>query len=168
GMPMMGMKFYSKEVVVPPGKEVTIDLAVEPGSVTVNVKAIAKTGTLGVASAILISGVVAARTANDLGVRTASAGQSAMQWVIIRNGEPAKFVEVVPGNYSACVVPFPSAVQGMAAMGYIDRHGDALPAYCQRVAVAPAPDTQTTTVSVEIPPYEPDDAGSAAGSGTKP
>jgi hypothetical protein len=50
----------------------------------------------------------------------------------------------------------------MAAMGYIDRHGDSLPAYCQRVAVAASPTSQTATVQVEIPPFEPDDAGSGS------
>jgi hypothetical protein len=162
GMPMMGMKFYSKQVVVPPGKEVAIDLTVDPGSVTVAVQPVAKSGKLGVASAILISGVIMAKTANDLGVASAGAGPGAMQWVIIRSGEAAKFSEVVPGTYSACVVPFPIEVQGMAAMGYIDRHGDALPAYCQRVAVGASPPTQTATVQVEIPPFEPDDAGSGS------
>jgi uncharacterized GH25 family protein len=162
GMPMMGMKFYSKEVVVPPGKEVAIDLAVEPGNVTLSVQPVAKTGKLGVASAIVISGVVMAKTANDLGVSTAGAGQGAMQWVIIRSGEAAKFAELMPGTYSACVVPFPAEVQGMAAMGYIDRHGDSLPAYCQRVAVGASPATQTATVQVEIPPLEPDEAGSGS------
>jgi uncharacterized GH25 family protein len=157
GMPMVGMKFYSKEIVVPPGKEVVIDLAVEPGGVTVNVQPVAKTGKVGVASAILISGVIAARTANDLQLRTASAGQGAMQWVIIRNGEPAKFTEIVPGGYSACVVPFPAEVQGMAAMSYIDRHGDSLPAFCQSVRIGASPETQTATVNVEIPPLEPDE-----------
>ncbi|HEU4613593.1 MAG TPA: carboxypeptidase-like regulatory domain-containing protein, partial [Kofleriaceae bacterium] len=150
GMPMVGMKFYSKDVVVPPGKEVTVDLAVEPGSVTVNVQAVAKSGTLGVATAFLISGSVVAHTANDLGVSTAASGPGASQLVIIRSGEPAKFTEIVPGTYSACVVPFPAEVHGMAAMGYIDRHGDALPAFCQRVAVGASPAVQTATVSVEI------------------
>jgi uncharacterized GH25 family protein len=164
GMPMMGMKFYSKEITVPPGKEVTVDLAVEPGNVTVAVQPVAKSGKLGVASAILVSGNIVARTANDLQLRTAGAGSGAMQWVIIRSGEAAKFAEVVPGGYSACVVPFPAEVQGMAAMGYIDRHGDALPAYCKRVAVAPSPDQQSATVEVEIPPFEPDDPGTGSGS----
>jgi uncharacterized GH25 family protein len=165
GMPMMGMKFYAKEVVVPPGKEVTIDLAVEPGAITLNVTAVPKTGKLGVGSAILVSGVIVARTANDLGVKTASAGPGASQWVIIRQGEPAKFTEVAPGLYSACVVPFPSEVQGMAAMSYVDRHGDSLLAYCQKVNVAAAPETQNANVSVEIPPFEPDDPGTGSGSG---
>jgi hypothetical protein len=150
--------------VLPPGKELAIDLAVEPGNVTVNVQPVAKTGKLGVASAILISGVIVARTANDLQLRTAAAGMSAMQWVIIRSGEPAKFAEVSPGTYSACVVPFPAEVQGMAAMGYVDRHGDSLPAFCQKVTVAAAPESQTATVPVEIPPFEPDDPGAGSGS----
>jgi uncharacterized GH25 family protein len=168
GMPMMGMKFYSKEVVVPPGKEVTIDLAVEPGSLTVNVLPVPKTGKLGVASAILITGTVGARTANDLSVISAAAGPSSMHWVIVRSGEAAKFSEIVAGTYSACVVPFPIEVQGMAAMGYMDRHGDALPAYCQRVAVAASPQVQSATVQVEIPPLEPDDAGSGSAKSPKP
>jgi hypothetical protein len=83
--------------------------------------------------------------------------------VIIRNGEPAKFTEVAPGAYSVCIVPFPAEVQGMAAMGYVDRHSDALPAYCQRVTVAATPTTQQATVNVELPPFVPDETGSGSG-----
>ncbi|MDB4953159.1 MAG: hypothetical protein JWO36_728, partial [Myxococcales bacterium] len=118
GMPMMGMKFYSKEIVVPPGKEVTIDLAVEPGTVTLQVQPVPKAGKLGVASVWVASGNVSARTATELSVRMAASGQGASQWVIIRAGEPARIAELTPGNYSACVVPFPAEVQGMGAMGY--------------------------------------------------
>jgi hypothetical protein len=166
GMPMMGMKFYSKEIVVPPGKEVSIDLAVEPGSVTLEITATPKTGKLGVASVFLSSGIVAARTASDLGLAMAASGPSASQWVIIRGGEPARFTEVAPGTYSACVMPFPAEVQGMAAMSYADRHSDALPAYCQTVKVGPAPETQAVAVPVELPAYVPDDAGGTGGTGS--
>lgn len=163
GMPMVGMKFYSKEVVVLPGQEATIDLAVEPGAITVNVQPVAKTGSVGVAMAFLFSGNVSARTANDLGIKAAAAGKGNSQLAIVRSGEPAKFTEIMPGTYSACVVPFPAEVQGMAAMGYADRHSDALPAFCQRANVAAAPATQTTNVTVELPPFEPDDAGTGSG-----
>jgi len=165
GMPMMGMKFYSKEVVVPSGQEVKVDLAVEPGTVTVDVTAQPKSGQLGVASAWLATGAIAARTANDLNLMMAASGAGASQWVIIRRGEPAKFTEITPGTYTACVVPFPAEVQGMAAMGYVERHGDKLPAFCQALRVNPAPDTQSVSVLVEIPPYIPDAPGSGAGSG---
>ena len=162
GMPMTGMKFYSKEVVVPPGKEVKIDLSVDPGSVTVNVMAAPHAGKLGVASAWMATGVIAARTANDLSLRMAAAGPGASQWVIIRQGEPAKFSEVAPGVYTACVVAFPVEVQGMAAMDYVERHSDKLPAFCQQVTVAAAPPEQNVTVAVDIPPYIPDGTGSGS------
>jgi protocatechuate 3,4-dioxygenase beta subunit len=166
GMPMMGMKFYSKEILVPPGKEVTIDLTADPGAITLAVTAVAKTGKVGVANAFISTGVVAARTATELGLRMAASGPASSQWVIIRNGEPAKFNEVAPGSYSVCIIPFPAEVQGMGAMGYADRHSDSLPAYCQQVKVQPSPATQTASVTVEIPAFEADQAGSGAGSGS--
>jgi hypothetical protein len=162
GMPMAGMKFYSKQVVVPSGQEVKVDLAVEPGQVTVDVTAQPRSGKLGVASAWLATGTVAAKTASELSLMMAGAGAGASQWVIIRNGEPARFTEINPGAYTACVVPFPAEVQGMAAMGYVERHGDKLPAFCQPVRVQPAPDTQAVTVGVDIPPYVPDGQGSGS------
>jgi hypothetical protein len=165
GMPMAGMKFYSKEVVVPSGQEVKVDLAVEPGNIEVDVLASPKSGTLGVASAWLATGVIAAHSASELQLRMAAAGAGASQWVIIRQGEAAKFTEITAGTYTACVVPFPAEVQGMGAMGYVERHGDKLPAYCQPVAINASPDHQTVTVSVEIPPFIPDQ-GSGAGSGS--
>lgn len=165
GMPMMGMKFYSKEIAVPPGQEVSMDLTADPGTVTLAVTAVAKSGKVGVANAFISSGVVVARTATDLGLKMAASGPTSSQWVIIRNGEPAKFNEVIPGAYSVCIVPFPSEVQGMAAMGYADRHSDSLPAYCQQVRVQPSPAAQTASVTVEIPAFEADQAGSA-GSGS--
>jgi uncharacterized GH25 family protein len=163
GRPMMGMKFYSQQVVVPSGQEVHVDLAVEPGAVTVDVTATPKSGQLGIASAWLASGTVTATTESQLRLAMAAAGAGSSQWVIIRRGEPAQFTEITPGAYSACVVPFPAQVQGMGAMGYAERHGDTLPAFCMPVKVNPSPETQTVSVPVDIPPYIPDQ-GSGAGS----
>ncbi len=166
GMPMMGKKFYSKEIAVPPGKEVMLDLTADPGTVAVEVTASASNGKVGVANAVLASGTVAAKTASELSLRMAASGPSSSQWVIIRNGEPAKFNEVMPGMYSACIVPFPAEVHGMAAMGYGERHSDSLPAFCQSIRINPAPPAQSATVHVELPPFEADQTGSAAGSGS--
>jgi uncharacterized GH25 family protein len=164
GMPMMGMKFYSKEIIVPSGKDVTLDLSADPGTITLSVSAVGKGGAkIGVASAFLATGVVAARTMTDLSLQIAAAGASSSQWVIIRNGEPAKFTEVVPGSYSACVVPFPVEVQGMAAMGYAERHSDSLRAFCQSIKVNAGPPEQSMQVAVEPPPFINDSAGSGSG-----
>jgi protocatechuate 3,4-dioxygenase beta subunit len=166
GMPMMGMKFYSKQVTVPSGKEVTVDLAVEPGAVTLNVTPKPKAGELGVASVWLATGVFAVKSASELQLKMAAAGPGASQWIIIRNGEPAVFKEVVPGGYSACVVPFPAEVRGMAAMGYTERHGDKLPAFCKAITVAASPATQASDVAVELPPFIPDAPPPGGGSGS--
>lgn len=166
GMPMQGMKFYSKEIYVPPGKEVKVDLEVQAGAVTLDVNAAPSNGQLGVASAWVASGVIVAHTANDLSLKMAAAGPGSSQWVIIRRGEPAKFSELMPGQYSACVVAFPAEVKGMAAMGYIEKNSDKLPAVCQVVTVNPTPAEQTVNVAVELPPYIPDGGGSGAGSGS--
>ena len=168
GMPMMGMRFYSKQIEVPSGKEVTIDLAVEPGAVTLAVTARATNGAFGVGNAWLASGAIVARTATDLSLRMAAAGPGASQWIIIRNGEPAVFKEIVPGAYTACVVPFPAEVKGRAAMGYMERHGDKLPAFCKQLTIAAAPTAQNAEVVVELPPFVPDapPPGSGSGSGT--
>ncbi len=164
GMPMSGMKFYSKEVVVPSGQEVHADLTVDPGNVEVDLVAAPKAGKLGVAVSWLVSGTITARTASELQLKVAAAGAGASQLTIIRGGEPAKLTEVAPGTYSACVVPYPIEVQGMGAMGYMERHGDKLPAFCAAATINGAPDHQTITVPVEIPPYIPDGPGSGAGS----
>jgi uncharacterized GH25 family protein len=170
GMPMTGMRFYSKQVVVPSGKEVSIDLAVEPGAVTLNVKAKAKAGTLGVANVWLANGVFAVKTANELQLKLAGAGPGASQWLILRSGEPATFKELMPGTYSVCVIPFPQEIVGMAAMGYAERHGDSLPAVCKAVNVGASPATQTAEVLVDLPAMIPDapppGGGSGSGSGT--
>jgi uncharacterized GH25 family protein len=166
GMPMSGMKFYSKQVEVPAGKTITIDLAVEPGAVTVDVTLKAKNGAVGVAQVYIMSGTISAATANELGLKAAAAPPGASQWVIVRRGEPARFTEVVPGNYSVCSIPYPAEVKGMAAMTYADRHGDTLLAFCRPMTVAQAPDTQILTLPVELPPYVADTPPPGGGSGS--
>ncbi len=165
GMPMTGMKFYSKEVVVPPGKEVKVDLEVQTGAVTLDVTAAPHSGQLGIANAWVASGIFNATTANELNLRMAAAGPGSSQWVIIRKGEPAKFTEMMPNTYTACVVPFPAVVQGMAAMTYYERNSDKLAAFCQQVTIAPQPAEQAVSVAVDLPVYIPDGSGSGSGSG---
>lgn len=166
GMPMMGMRFYSKQVDVPSGKEVTVDLSVEAGAVTLTVTGRPRAGVLGVANAWLASGVLAGTTAAALGLELAAAGPGASQWVIIRSGEPAVFKEVTPGAYTVCLVPFPAEVKGMAAMGYGERHGDELAAYCKAVTVGAAPASQAAEVAVDIPAVITDAPPGGAGSGS--
>lgn len=165
GMPMSGMKFYSKQVDVPAGGTVTVDLAVEPGAVGLDVTAVPKTGALHVANVWLASGALTAATAQELSLKLAAAGPGASQWVIVRNGEPAHFGEVAAGAYTACVVPFPEQVRGFGAMGYSERHADTLLAFCKPVTIAPSPTTQAATINVELPVYIPEPGMGSGGPG---
>jgi protocatechuate 3,4-dioxygenase beta subunit len=174
GMPMTGMKFYSKQVDLPPGKEISLDLTVEAGGVTLKVTGTPATGTLGVANVWLASGVLAAATSRELGLRLAGAGAGSSQWQILPRGGSATFSDVRPGAYTTCVVPLPVEIQGMAAMGYSERHGDNLPAFCQQVEVKAQPAEQSVQVPVEIPamisdaPTGPTGPTDGAGVGPRP
>jgi uncharacterized GH25 family protein len=161
GRPLSGMKYYSQQVVVASGQEAKVDLAVEPGAITLAVTAQPSTGTLGVASAWLLGGAITAKTESELRLMAAGAASGNSQRISIHGTQPAAFTDVNPSTYTACVVPLPVEVQGMAALAYMDRHGDSLPAYCQPVAVQAAPATQTVVVPVEIPPFVADGSGSA-------
>lgn len=166
GTPRTGMHFYSKQIEVPAGQEVTLDLSVDPGSVTLEVTSVARAGQVGAAIAWLASGTIIARNANELALKLAAAGPGASANTFVRNGEPAQFTGVAPGAYSVCVLPFPVEVRGTAVIGYRDRHADTLPAFCKVLTIAPSPDKQAAQLDVELPPFLSDAPGTGPGSGS--
>ena len=167
GMPMIGMKFYSKEVVVPSGKEIKADLVVDPGTVELAVQPVsAKGGKLSGGEMRITSGVVVARTYSEMQLKFAQTGTSTAQVGISIQGAPVTFSELKPGVYTVCEVPLPIEIRGMqAALAYQEQHSDALLAWCKQVTVQAAPAKQTTQLPVEVPALE-GDAGSGSGSGS--
>jgi hypothetical protein len=168
GFPMRGMRFYSKQVDVPPGKEVKIDLVVEEGNLTLDVTLVPKVGPMGGAQAFISSAPITAKMYSELGLKMAAAGLGSSAWVIVRAGAPASFTNLAAGTYSVCAMVLPREVKGMAGFGYIERHSDSLPAFCRSVVVQAAPTTQTASLDVELPPFIPDDTGTGSGSGAPP
>lgn len=151
GMPMMGMRFYSKVATVRSGAETKVDLAVVPGSIAVQVRATAKNGVVGAGSVMMVSGVVAAATSRELSYRMAAAGAGSSQWKIMTDGGQLTFPDVVPGLYSICVVVLPSEIRGFRAMEYSEKYGDQLACVCKQVTVAAAPSSQSVDIGVVIP-----------------
>ena len=164
GTPMTGLHFYSKQVEVPAGQQVTLDLDIDPGSLTLSVTLTPRTGTVGMAIVWLLSGSISATTSNDLALKVATVGPGASQWVLASMAT-AKFSTVRPGAYSMCAIPFPVEVKGMMVMmGYRERHGDSLPAFCKPVTLQPAPEQQAATIQIDLPPFVsdgPEGSGSA-------
>ena len=168
GSPRRGLQFYSQQVDVPPGANVTVNLTVNQGQVELDLTAVATGSQVGMGVAYLSSAPIAATTAQALSLALAAAGPGTSQMSIIRGGGPAVFSDVVPGAYSACVVALPLQVQGFGAMGYAERHGGTLPSVCQPITVAASPATQSVSVTVQIPPYIADPPGGGSGGGAAP
>ena len=166
GSPRRGLQFYSQQVDVPPGANVTVNLTVNQGEVELDLTAVATGSQVGMGVAYISSAPITATTASALSLALAAAGQGTSQMSIIRGGGPAVFTDVVPGTYSACVVALPLQVQGFGAMGYAERHGGTLPSVCQPVTVAATPATQSASITVQIPPYIADPPGGGSGGST--
>jgi len=165
GMPMRGMKFYSKSVTVPAGQEVTVDLTYQPGSVSLTVDLAATGGAkVGSASVWLASGVVAAKNGRDLQLRLAAQGQGSSQWNIVPFGSSTQFTELEAGAYTACAMPFPD-IPRRQMRDYAMKYADVMPVFCKTIQVAASPDQQSATVQVTVPPAIHDDGGGSAGGG---
>lgn len=154
-----GTKLYSEQVTVPIGQHVTLDLTVEPGTVTLAAGATASNGTVGFAQAWVIGAPITATTANDLALQITGSGASYAQRSALVGSQPAMFTALAPGSYSVCIVPLPAEVRFQDARGYADRHADTLRSFCQAVTVAPSPDQQSIQVPVTLPAFVPDPPG---------
>lgn len=168
-----GMKLYSRQIDVPAGQQVTLDLTVDPGSVTLDVAVVAKSGALGGSSIWLASGAITAATATELALKLAGAGPGSSARSAAGARGAATFTEVAAGAYTVCVTPLPAEVRGAAAITYLANHSDALAVFCQPVTVAASPDTQSMQVAVVAPAFIPDPPGTggtgpAGGSGPGP
>ena len=149
GTQRTGLRLFSKQVDVTASPEATVELHVELGVSSVELAAVPRAGTLGAAGAWIAAGEIVASTATMLAQQLArSSGMS--QSVMIRDGLPAHFT-LVPGTYTACVVPLPSDVHGFGSVAYLQSHGDALPAFCQPLEVSAAL-AQSAAIAVDIPP----------------
>ena len=168
GSPRSGMKSYSKQADVPTGAQVTLDLTVDPGTITVQVTAIPAGGALGIASTWLVSGAISATNATDLQHKLAASGAGTSARSLAFAAGVATFGETSPGTYTACVAPLPVEVRGAGARCYGNDRAETLPVFCQPVTVAASPDTQAAQVPVVVPTYTPDPNCPGATSGPGP
>ena len=163
GSPRRGLKQYSKQVDVPAGKEATVALSVELGTVTLAVTPTAGKP-VGIVVGYLATGMITGATAQALSLALAAAGPGSSQIAIARPGSPAEFDAVVPGSYTACLVALPTELGGGGgAQGYLGAHASALPAVCQPLQIAPSPTTQALSIAVAIPPMIPGGGGGSGG-----
>jgi protocatechuate 3,4-dioxygenase beta subunit len=158
GMPMRGMKFYSKTVTVVSGQDTVVDLTYTPGAVSLSVTC-AATGKIGAVNAWILSGVTAAKSGRELQLKIAAQGAGSSQWNIVPMGGATTFTELTAGTYTACMMPFPAEVSPMASRDYAMKYSDVMAVFCKTVNVAASPTEQSVAVPIEVPPMIKDDSG---------
>lgn len=156
-----GARFYSQQVAVISGRETSVELAVEPGALTLAVTARTASGAIGAASAWLASGTIDASTLTDLTLKLASAGPGTSVRLGIANGETKQFTDLAPGTYSVCITPLPVEIRPAAALDYMTRHADTLATFCKSVELAAAPREQSIAITVAVPPLASDGRGAS-------
>jgi carboxypeptidase family protein len=128
-----------------------IDLPVSGIDVTVQLKppdgvAVAN------AQVFLLTGKVAAATADQMYEAFAVRGEGAGYQLLLFKGEPGKLERVPPGAYTACSIPFPGDINSIADMQKLRDKLDKLPVVCTAEAVAATPSAQTLVVPVPAAP----------------
>jgi hypothetical protein len=135
GSPRRGMRFYSKQIDVPAGTEVTLDLAVEAGAITVTATPIGSKGQVGLAAGWLATGTIAAATANELSLKLAASGAARRRWRSRAAGSGD-----VHRRRAGRILDLHGAialeVRGQQAVGYLGRHAGKLAAFCSSLRSA--------------------------------
>jgi hypothetical protein len=168
GIPMRGMKFYSKQTTVPPGKDVALDLQYDPGAVTLDVTGVPLKGAkTSFALYFIASGVITAKINRDLQVQLAEQGAGTSQMNFVPMGKATQFTELDAGSYTVCAVALPAEVGMMQGRDYFEQYGDTLPVSCKPVTITASPTEQQATIEIIVPPFQGGGgSGSGSGSGT--
>jgi hypothetical protein len=99
----------------------------------------------------------------DQGDVTLATGGAAgmLMWLGPISGFPT-FEEIVPGLYSACVVPITGSIMDQQFIGRVFANLDKLEVVCKAVTVGPSPAKQETSVTVPaMKPLPAEDEGGA-------
>jgi uncharacterized GH25 family protein len=146
---MMSMKAATATVTVTAGKEskVTIDIPVGTLSLTVTVKPLAN-NKVDAAQVFLFSGLVAPANGKQLTDGFFQGGAQGMKFWLGGAMPMPKFDELVPGEYSVCIIPITGSLQDPTFMQRIQENVATLKVYCKPTKLTPAPTEQTVTSEV--------------------
>lgn len=156
-MPMRGMGFHSKTVVVESGKTATVDLGIDAGSVKLIASVVEKSGKpLNFALVMGVEGKITPKVARDLWTQIGGIGEGYSHQGFSLRGGPVELAELRPSIYTLCAVPYPVEVKGMGdTLDYGEREGDNLAVFCKQVQVTAEPAEQKVSIEVVAPTYVP-------------
>jgi len=153
---LTGMCFFAVATTITPGADATIELAIDGGTSRVEVTPqVSGEGGLAFATVALARGAVAVHTARELEPTLAAIEQGFSALGVSLRAAPATIAAVPAGDYSACVVAYPSTITSLAAArAYAERAGDTLPVVCRPIHV-----DGTSPAAVQVPVAVPPSAG---------
>jgi uncharacterized GH25 family protein len=154
----------SRTVNVVAGKQTDASIVIPAGDVALTVKIAARPGeTVNLGVAFLFHGIVTAQNGEQImnaylgsehvqgetGDTTLAVGGAAgmLMWLGSASAFPT-FEELMPGQYSTCVIPITGSLMDQQLMGRIFANLDKLEVFCKALKVTPAPTQQETTVTV--------------------
>lgn len=160
----MGGVGGSRMVTVVAGKQVDGTIVLPAGDITLTVKVVPKPGeTVNAGVVFLFRGAVAAANGEEImdaflaskgvqgemGDTTLAVGGTAgmLFWLGPISGYPS-FEEIVPRDYTTCVIPITGSIMDQQLLGRLFANLDKLEVICKPVRVTPAPTQQETSVTV--------------------
>ena len=146
---MMSMKAATANVTVFVGKEskVTIDIPVGTISLTITVKPLPN-NKVDAAQVFLFNGIVAPANGKQLTDGFFQGGAQGMKFWLGGTMPQPKFDELVPGEYSVCIIPITGSLQDPTFMQRIQENVANLKVYCKPTKLAAAPNEQSVTSEV--------------------
>ncbi|HEY4178481.1 MAG TPA: carboxypeptidase-like regulatory domain-containing protein [Kofleriaceae bacterium] len=146
---MMAMKATTQNVTVVAGTQSNVTIDIPVGTITLTVNIVAKPNNeVDAAQVFLFNGTMAFKSGKELNDGFGQGGAQGMKFWLGKGLAMPEFDELVPGTYSACVIPITGSFSDPKLQQRIQENVGTLAVYCQTITVAPSPNTQTATVSV--------------------
>jgi hypothetical protein len=143
----------SAAVTVKPGAAAVADIDGKEGEITLVVKIEGKDGAvIDFAQVFLADGKWNLSTVKELNLAFFGGGGSA-RVEIANDGKQAAFDNVVPGAYSACIIPISGDMSDQTFQNRLQEFQDQIEVHCKSVIVRGAPAEQTFIAVV--PPMKP-------------
>jgi len=149
----LGGRAESRLVTVRAGEETKLDIDIPRGQVELTVNVSGQDGAeIRLAQVLLLPGTVQASKVAELNKLATSSG-GGLQSAFWNPQQPARFKEVLDGQYSVCVVPLDGDLSDPAFLMKLRKYRLQLDVHCRPLVVEPAPAQQGFTVVV--PPMSP-------------
>jgi uncharacterized GH25 family protein len=154
GFANMGMKTTSATVQVTAGQQASAAIDIPVGVIALTVQITALPGNkVDSAQVWLFGGSVTATSSGQLAGSFLQGSIKGMKLWMGGTAPSPEFDELVPGDYTVCVIPITGNIADPSFQQRLQQHQNDLAVYCKPLALAPSPNAQT--VAEQVPSMSP-------------